>query len=387
MGPGAIGGACGGAGAAGPHGGFARLEGDTVGDSANAKMKAVVMRRYGGPEVLEYTEIERPVPGRGEALVRVRACSLNAADIMAREGRYKPNKGRFPHILGCDISGEVVAYGPETEPTVPVGQRVTIWWVVPCWQCEQCLSGRPNTCALNYRYLGAHLWGGYAEYVKVPALNLIPLPDAVSFEDGAAFLNTYGTAWHALVTRANIRPGETVLIQAAGSGVSTAAIQIARLVGARIFATSSSDEKLERARRMGATEVLNYQTQDIPEEVMRLTGKRGVDLVLEHVGGPVFEASIRSLTRGGRLVTVGGTATYDVGFNVAYVFHKQLSIIGSNSCTKQELEAMLPLLADGRLDPVIDAVLPLPRVAEAQQRLESRQSFGKVLVKPEDGNG
>jgi NADPH:quinone reductase-like Zn-dependent oxidoreductase len=354
-----------------------------VAQATNGTMKAAAYFEYGAPEVLQYVDLPRPTPGPGEVLVRVRAVSLNAFDLMARAGRYTPNKGVFPHVLGSDISGEIAAIGPEVREPLRVGQRITAWWVVPCGRCEQCVTGNPNICAFDYKYLGAHLWGGYAQYLKLPAFNVIPLPESVSWEEGAAFPTIYGTAWHMLVTQARLRPGETVLIQAAGAGVSVAGIQIAKLAGATVYATASSDAKLERARALGADAVINYQEQDFQQEVLRLTGKRGVDLVFDHVGGDVFEKSIRSLTRGGRLVTCGGTATYDVSFNIAYVFHKQLQIIGSNSATKRELEEMMPLLGAGKLRPIVDRVFPLPEAAAAHHYLADRRNFGKVVLVPE----
>lgn len=343
-------------------------------------MKATIYSEYGGPEVLRYAGVPRPEPGPGDAVVRVHAASLNAFDLMARSGRYKPNPG-LPHILGSDFGGEVAEIDPHAGVSVRVGQRVTAWWVVPCRRCEQCLTGHPNRCALDYKYLGAHLPGAYAQYVGLPAINLIPIPDSMTWEEAAAFPTAFGTAWHMLVTNANLRPGETVLIHAAGSGVSTAAIQIAKLVGAHVYVTASADWKLERARALGADEAINYATQDFQQEIMQRTGKRGVDVVLEHVGGDVWDKSIRSLTRGGRLVTTGGTAAYEVSMNVAYVFHKELRLIGSNSTTKGELEAMMPLLQAGRLQLVIDRVFALEDASEAHRYMESRKHFGKVVLR------
>jgi NADPH:quinone reductase-like Zn-dependent oxidoreductase len=347
-------------------------------------MRAAIYAEYGGPEVLRYAEVPRPAAGPGEAVVRVRAVSLNAFDLMAREGRYRPNRA-FPHILGSDFAGEVAEIDDAAGVPFRPGDRVTAWWIIPCWRCEQCLTGHPNRCALDYKYLGAHLPGAYAGYVKLPAMNLIALPPTVSWEEGAAFPTAYGTAWHMLITTAGLRPGETVLVHAASSGVSTAAIQIARLVGARVFATGSADWKLDRARAIGADETINYATHDFQQEVMRRTGKRGVDVVVEHVGGEVWEKSVRSLTRGGRLVTTGGTATYDVSMNIAHVFHKELRLLGANSTTKRELEVQIPLLAAGKLRPVVDRVFPLAEAADAHRHLAARRHFGKVVLSPEEG--
>jgi NADPH:quinone reductase-like Zn-dependent oxidoreductase len=345
-----------------------------------ATMKAVRFHKYGGPEVLVYEDAERPALGPGEAIVRVHAASLNAFDLMAREGRYRPNRG-FPHIPGSDFAGEVAEIDTSLGLPHAVGQRVTAWWVVPCGRCEQCMSGHPNRCALDYKYLGAHLPGAYAQYVKLPAVNLIPIPDRMTFEEGAAFPTAFGTAWHMLVTTARLAPGETVLIHAASSGVSTAAIQIAKAAGAYVYTTGSDDAKLEKARTIGADEVINYRTGDFHQEIMARTGKRGVDVVVEHVGGDVWEKSVRCLTRGGRLVTTGGTQTYDVKMNVAYVFHKELRLLGANSTTKPELEAQMPLIARGLLRPVVDRVFPLAEAADAHRYLAERRQFGKVVLR------
>jgi NADPH:quinone reductase-like Zn-dependent oxidoreductase len=348
-----------------------------------SSMMAMVFYEYGPPEVLRYEEVARPVAGPGEAIVRVRAVGINAADLMARAGRYKPNEGRFPHILGTDFGGEVVELGTGVSGPVQVGSRVTDWWVVPCGYCEQCMTGNWNRCALDYKYLGAHLHGAYAQYVKLPAMNLIEIPREMSFEEAAGFPNPYGTAWHMLVTRGHIRVGETILIQAAGSGVSVAGIQIAKHAGLVVIATAGSEDKLARARALGADFVINYREQNFREEVMKLTGKRGVDVVFEHVGGDVFGESIRSLTRGGRLLTCGGTAGYDVAFNMAHIFHKELTIIGSNSAIRQELVQMMPLVKTGVLKPIVDRIFPLDEAAEAHRYVAERSQFGKVVLVPE----
>jgi NADPH:quinone reductase-like Zn-dependent oxidoreductase len=346
-------------------------------------MKAAIYLEYGGPEVLHYADFPLPTPASGDALVRVFAVGLNGYDLMARAGRYKPNRGRFPHILGGDFGGELAALGPQTRSDLAIGTRVTGWWVLPCRSCEQCIGGSPNRCARDYRYLGAHEHGAYAQYVKLPADHLIALPENVGFEQAAAFPNAFGTAWHMLVVRANLRPSETVLVNSASSGVSMAAIQICKLVGAYVYATSSADWKLDKARELGADETINYTEADFVDEVMKRTGKRGVDVVVEHVGGDFLGKSIRCLTRGGRLVTVGGTRSYDCTIPVNYVFHKELQIIGSNSATKLDLVAMMPLLARSKLRPVIDRLFPLEQAAQAHRYLEGGKQFGKVVLRVE----
>jgi NADPH:quinone reductase-like Zn-dependent oxidoreductase len=348
-------------------------------------MKAVAFARYGGPEVLEYVDLPIPQIGPGEALVKVHAVALNGYDLMARSGRYRPNREKFPHVLGGDLAGELADVDPAAGLDLAPGARVTAWWVVPCGVCEECITGHPNRCALNYRYLGAHLHGANAQYVKLPAFNLIPLPDNIAFEEAAAFPQVFGTAWHMLIGRARLGAGETVLINSASSGVSMAAIQIAKLAGAYVYATSSAEWKLKRARELGADEVINYNEVDFQQEIMRRTGKRGVDVVVEHVGGDFLDKSIRSLTRGGRLVTVGGTRSYECSIQVNYIFHKELQVIGSNSATKRDLEVMMPLLAAGKLKPVVDRVFPLHAAAEAHRYLEQGKQFGKVVLRVEHG--
>lgn len=346
-------------------------------------MKATIFEQYGGPEVLRYADVPVPQLARGEALVKVHAVALNGYDLMARAGRYKPNKGKFPHILGGDFGGELAALGPETTSDLPIGARVTSWWILPCGRCEQCMAGNHNRCARDYRYLGAHVPGAYAQYVKLPADHLIPLPDSVSYEQAAAFPNAFGTAWHMLIDRANLRPGDTVLVNSASSGVSMAAIQICKLTGAYVYATSSAAWKLEKAKELGADETINYNEVDFVAEILQRTAKRGVDVVVEHVGGDFLDKSIRCLTRGGRLVTVGGTKSYECTIAVNYIFHKELQIIGSNSATKHDLEVMMPLLGSGKLRTVIDRVFPLKEAVEAHRYLESAKQFGKVLLRVE----
>lgn len=346
-----------------------------------SRMKAVVFDQYGEPDVLKYVDFGVPRLARGEALIKVYAVGLNGYDLMARSGRYKPNKGKFPHILGGDFGGEVVAFGPDTPGNLPIGTRVTSWWILPCHHCEQCMAGHHNRCSKDYRYLGAHEHGAYAQYVKLPADHLIPLPDTVTFEQAAAFPNAFGTAWHMLIDRGNLRSGETVLVNSASSGVSMAAIQICKLAGAYVYTTSSAAWKLERAKELGADEVINYNEVDFTDEILRRTDKRGVDLVVEHVGGDFLDKSIRCLTRGGRVVTVGGTKSYDCKILLNYVFHKELQLIGSNSATKHDLEVMMPLLGNGKLKTVIDRVFPLHQATEAHRYLEAAKQFGKVILR------
>jgi NADPH:quinone reductase-like Zn-dependent oxidoreductase len=339
-------------------------------------MKAVRFHAHGGPEVLRYDDAPEPEPGPGEALVRVRACALNYLDIWERRG-LEHVVIPMPHISGSDVAGQVVA---AAAPTVAVGTRVMLQPGVSCGRCVACLSGRDNQCP-EYEPLGyRHHPGGYAEYVKVPLQNLISIPDGIDFVTAAAFPLTFLTAWHMLVTRARLERGEEVLVVAAGSGVGQAAVQIARLFGARVIATAGSEEKLERARALGAEAVIDHHKQDVVAEVLRLTGRRGVDVVVEHVGQATWARSLRSLARGGRLVTCGATTGPEVGLDLRAVFAKQLSLLGSYVGTKGELLRAARFLFSGQLKPAIDSTFPLSRAADAQRRMEAAQHFGKIVL-------
>jgi NADPH:quinone reductase-like Zn-dependent oxidoreductase len=339
-------------------------------------MNAVRFHAHGGPEVLRYEDAPEPEPGPGEVLVRVRACALNHLDLWERHG-LEHVRIPMPHISGSDVAGDIVQSGV---PDVPVGQRVMLQPGMSCGRCAECLSGRDNECAA-YEVLGYRSHpGGYAELVKAPVQNVVPIPDRIDYIQAAAFPLTFLTAWHMLMTRAQLKRGEDVLILAAGSGVGQAAIQIARLQGARVFATAGSKEKLERARSLGAFEVIHHHEQDIADEVRRLTNKRGVDVVIEHVGQATWAKSVRSLARGGRVVTCGATTGADGSLNLQALFAKQLSILGSYMGTKGELLQVVRLFFAGQLSPVIDRTFPLAEAAAAQQRLEASGQFGKVVL-------
>jgi NADPH:quinone reductase-like Zn-dependent oxidoreductase len=338
-------------------------------------VKAIRFHRHGGPDVLELEDVPEPVAGPGEALIRVRACALNHLDLWQRTGLRRVAIP-MPHISGSDVAGEVV----ESTGIVGPGTRVMLQPGISCGQCDACLSGTDNECA-TYEVLGYRNHpGGYAEYVKVPVQNLVPIPDAIDFVQAAAFPLTFVTAWHMLVTRAKVRRGEDVLVLAAGSGVGQAAVQIAALHGARVIATAGSDAKLQRARELGATEVINHHTQDIAEEIKRITNRRGVDVVFEHVGQATWPKSMRSLARGGRLVTCGATTGGEGAVDLLAVFSKQLSVLGSYMGTKAELRQAAALFFQGLVKPVIDRTFPLAEAAAAQRRLEESQQFGKIVL-------
>jgi NADPH:quinone reductase-like Zn-dependent oxidoreductase len=339
-------------------------------------MKAVRFHSHGGPEVLRYEDAPDPVPAAGEALVRVRACALNHLDLWERRGLPRVTIP-LPHISGSDVAGEVVT---SPSPDVPPGSRVMLQPGLSCGRCPACLSGPDNECP-QYEVLGYRNHdGGYAELVKVPLQNLVKIPDHVDFTQAAAFPLTFLTAWHMLVTRGGVKDGDDVLVLAAGSGVGQAAIQIARLRGARVIATAGSDEKLERARALGANEVIHHYKQDIVEAIRRFTNRRGVDVVIEHVGEATFWQSVRALARGGRLVTCGATTGANGAIDLTALFAKQLSILGSYMGTKGELLQAARLFFAGQLKPVIDRTFPLADAAAAQQRMEESGQFGKIVL-------
>jgi NADPH:quinone reductase-like Zn-dependent oxidoreductase len=342
-------------------------------------VKAAFFKEHGGADKILYDDYRDPVPQAGEVLVRVRACALNQVDMLLLDGRFPPPEG-LPHVNGCEVTGTVEALGAGVGG-IERGQRVIIFPGFSCGQCEYCLRGQRTVC-VRYGYLGAHKDGGYAELVKAPVANIVPLPEAISFEGGAAVPLAMLTAWHALVEQVGVRPGQSVLVQAAGSGVGSAAIQIARLCGARVITTVGSDDKIDFARSLGAERVVNYRTQDFVEETRRWTGKRGVDVVVEHIGGETFERSIQALTRLGTLVTIGSHDTHWGRLDLRHVYSKNLRVVGTNLGSILELRTILQHLVDGRLKPVIDRVFPLKDARDAVQHVLDRKNRGKVLLVP-----
>lgn len=342
-------------------------------------MKAIVFERHGGPEVLEYKEVPLPDVAPDQVLVRVRACGVNQLDLFLRNGNV-PYKIPLPHICGSEVAGDVERVGNLVR-NVKAGDRVVIAPFLACGMCENCLAGEETTC-LKGDTLGRISNGGYAQFVVVPARQLLPIPEALTYDAAAAVTLSTVTAWHMLVTRARMRPGEDVLVLAAGSGVGSAAVQIAKAGGGRVFATASTDEKLQKARELGADIVINYAECDFQQEVRRITGKRGVDIVIEHVGETTWEKSVGSLARNGRLVTTGATTGPSGHVDINRLFGAQLSLIGSYGGTRAELQAVLKMVAQGRIRPVIHAVFPLQEAAAAQKLLEDRAQFGKVLLHP-----
>jgi NADPH:quinone reductase-like Zn-dependent oxidoreductase len=342
-------------------------------------MKAVRIHRHGGPDVLAYEDAPEPKIKATEVLVRVRACALNHLDLFVRAG-IPGMKIPMPHILGSDIAGEVVEVGALCERVKP-GWRVLLSPGLSCRQCEQCLSGNDNLCR-RYTMFGYGVDGGDTELLAAPEYSVIPIPDDFSFEEAAAVPLVFLTAWHMLMTRAKLQPGEDVLVLAASSGVGSAAIQIARLFQCRVIATAGGDEKLARARELGADHVIDHYRQDISAEVKKITGKRGVDVVIEHVGEATWAKSLESLAPAGRLVTCGATTGHDARLDLRYLFSKQWSLLGSFMGTMGELHRVLKFVFRRQLKPVVDRAYPLSELRAAHERLENKQQFGKVIVQP-----
>lgn len=331
-------------------------------------MKAIRVHQPGGPEALCYEDVPDPVPGPGEVLLEVRAASVNHLDLWVRRGL--PGV-RYPRILGSDAAGVIAG----------TGRRVLLNPATSCGACEFCASGEKPLC-LRYCIWGEHRDGTQCSLVAVPEGQLIPIPDSLSFEEAAAAPLVFLTAWRMLFTRGRLRPSEDVLIWGAGAGVGTACVQFAKLAGARVLAVASTGEKCDRLRRLGADAAINSRSEDVVARVKELTGKRGVDLVVDYVGKDTWTRSLQCLRRGGRLVTCGATSGYDPVEDLRHVFYRQLEILGTTMGNDKELADALRLLFSGRVRPVLDAVYPLKDAAEAHRRLESRAAFGKLVLVP-----
>lgn len=342
-------------------------------------MRAIIFSQHGGPEVLKYTEVPDPKITPNKVLVEVRACALNHLDVWVRQG-LPGIKIPLPHILGNDIAGVVREAGAAVN-WVRAGDEVMIQPGVSCGHCPECLAGHDNMCD-EYDILGYRRDGGYAELVAVPGVNVIPKPPNLDWPEAAALPLVTLTAWHMLVARAQVKPGEDVLIHAAGSGVGSIGIQIARLCGARVIATAASDEKLAKARELGAAETVNYTRDDWPKDVRRLTGGRGVDVVFEHTGAATWPGSILSLKKGGRLVTCGATSGFDARTDLRHVFYRHLTILGSMMGSKADLLAAMKFVEAGQIRAVVDRTLPLAEAARAHELMEDRAQFGKLVLLP-----
>ncbi len=340
-------------------------------------MKAVRIHEFGGPEVLRYEDVPDPKPRKDQVLVRVKACAMNHLDLFVRSGIPGVS---LPHILGSDIAGEIVEVG-EYVSGFKVGQRVLLAPMHFCNRCAKCAAGLQNQCR-EFTALGNGVDGGDCELIAAPIVNVIPIPDSLDFNHAASAPLVFLTAWHMLVTRAGIRPGQTVLVLGAGSGVGIAAIQIARLFNARVIATAGDENKLEKARALGADHGINHYKQKISQEVRRITDKEGVDIVFEHVGAATWDESMKSLKPNGIIVTCGATSGPEVKFDLRFLFARQLSFLGSYMGTLGELYEVLSHVFAGRLKPVVDRTFPLNDARAAHEYMASSQMFGKIVLNP-----
>jgi NADPH:quinone reductase-like Zn-dependent oxidoreductase len=340
-------------------------------------MKAARIHQFGGPEALIYEDVPDPQPRKDQVMVRVRACSLNHLDIWVRKGLPGVN---LPHILGSDIAGEVAEVGDYVSG-FQTGQRVLLAPMLFCGHCEKCVAGLQNQCR-EFAVLGNGVDGGNCELIAVPSANVIPIPDSFNFNQAASVPLVFVTAWHMLVGRAGIRPGQTVLVLGASSGVGIAAIQIAKLFHCRVITTAGDEAKLAKGRELGADFGINHYQQRISEEVRRITNKQGVDVVVEHVGAATWDESVRSLKSGGTLVTCGATTGPHVAIDLRHLFGRQLSLLGSYMGTMGELHEVLKHVFAGRLQPVVDRVFPLSEIRAAHEYLERSQMFGKIVINP-----
>lgn len=342
-------------------------------------MKAVVFHEHGGPEVLKYEDVPDLRPGPDEVLIEVKATSVNHLDIFIRRG-LPGVRIPLPHIAGSDVAGIVRELGSGVKD-IGVGRRVVVNPGVSCGHCEFCASGFGSQC-LTYRLLGENTDGADREFIAVPARNVLPIPDSLDFEAAASAPLVFLTAWSMLISKGKLRPGEDILILGAGAGVGIACIQISKLVGARVFAAAGSDEKLSKARELGADVLINYREQEFDKKVRELTDKRGVDVVVDYVGADTWVKSLRSARRGGRVLTCGATTGYAPQTDLRQIFFRQVQVIGSTMGSPKEFADVMRCIFRGQLKPVVDRVLPLKDAAEAHRLLEARAVFGKVVLVP-----
>jgi NADPH:quinone reductase-like Zn-dependent oxidoreductase len=339
-------------------------------------MKAAIFRQHGGPEVIEIADVPKPSPGPGQILVAVRAAAMNHLDLWARRG-LPTLELEFPHIGGSDIAGVIADIGDGVDG-YQTGMRVLVNPSLWCGGCEWCQRGEESLCD-SYRIIGEHIDGGFAEYVAVPAINVLPIPDDLSFEDAAAVPLVYQTAWRGLMNRGALMPGETVLVTGCSGGVSTAAIQIARLAGARVLGITSGAENVRRVKELGADLVVDRSDASFSKEIWKATDKRGVDVIFDSVGEQIWPDLTRLLARTGRLVVYGATTGPKGQIDIRLTFWKQLQVVGTTMSSREEFEEAMALVFQKELKPVIDVVLPLDKAREGHERLEAGNSFGKIV--------
>jgi len=322
-------------------------------------------------------ELPTPQPAPGEVLVRVYACALNHLDLWVRKG-IPTLKLSYPHILGSDVAGIIHEVGDGV--SLEVGQKVLLSPGLSCGRCSACLSGRDNLCR-HYGILGEHLNGGYAEFVKVPIQNILPYPEPLSFEEAACLPLVFLTAWQMVFSKAKVKAGEWALVMAAGSGVSTAILQLLKLSGVTVIAAAGSEDKVNRARELGADFTINYHQTDYLEEVKRITHRRGVDVVFDHTGAENWDKSLACLTWGGKLVTCGATSGHEAKVDLRRIFYRQLSILGSTMGSKGDLFPIIQLASERKIKPVLYKIFPLTEASEAHRILENREVIGKIVLK------
>jgi NADPH:quinone reductase-like Zn-dependent oxidoreductase len=340
-------------------------------------VKAIVIHEHGGIDKLKFEDVPKPEISSKEVLIEVKAASLNHLDIWVRQG-IPGAKLAFPHILGSDGAG-IVAEVSEEVKTVKKGDKVLLNPGISCGNCEWCLKEEQSECS-TFHLLGEHINGTFAEFVKAPEGNVHPIPEHLTFSEAAAFPLVFLTAWRLLITKAKIKPGEVILILGIGGGVASAALQIAKSTGLKAIVTSSSSEKLKKAKGFGADEIINYSNQDFAGEVRSLTDKKGVDVVLDNVGAKTWQESLKSLKKGGRLVTCGATTGPNPPEDIQRIFWNQLTIFGSTMGNRREFKEVLQFMDSTKIKPVIDKVFPLEKGADAQKYMEEGKQFGKIVL-------
>ncbi|WP_424017925.1 zinc-binding dehydrogenase [Halorientalis pallida] len=343
-------------------------------------MQAVQFSEHGDTDVIEYGEFPDPEPADDEVLVDVKAAALNHLDIWTRRGLPGIDL-EMPHIPGSDAAGVVTEVGADVD-RFEAGDHVAVSAGVSCGSCEFCRDGEPTMC-VDFHILGEHVRGVHAEQAAVPADNLVPVPDHVDWEVAGSASLVFQTAWRMLVTRADLQPGEKVLVLGASGGVGHAALQIAKYVGAEVYATASSEEKLDYAEELGADEVINYEQEDFDDAIRDITGYRGVDVVVDHIGAATWNKSLASLAKGGRIVTCGATTGPNPETDVNRIFWNQLEVIGSTMGTPGEVDDVLELVWEGEFEPRVRDTLPMSETARAHEMLQEREGFGKVVVRPD----
>ncbi len=340
-------------------------------------MKAITINEFGGVDKLRLDGIPSPKIGINDALVKVAYCGVNRLDIWIRKGA-RQTKG-FPHVMGSEISGEIAELGTGVSG-FSVGEKVAVFPWLFCGRCIKCLEAAENRCQSGGT-IGRNIDGGYAEYVSVPSQNLLALPKNVNPESASAVILAAVTAMR-MLKRAKLQRGETVVVLAAGSGVGSSAVQLAKIAGCKVIACAGSDKKLGLAKKLGADEVINYSATDFDKEVLRLTGSKGADVIVEQVGKDTWSKSMACIATGGRIVTCGATSGSDARIDLLQLFAKQITIIGSSGGTRADLQEVLELVSSGLFKPIIDSVFPLENAADAHEKLENRDYFGKILLKP-----